>query len=158
MKHSVHQIFGGNLLDGVRNLRGCGPGLTPSGDDFIAGLLFGLHLLQKCRGRDFQPLADVVFRAAHSANIFSNTFLELARRGLFFGRLKELIQALLAGSETSLRRATERLLAVGASSGADLATGFFMTLQSQTGLAVRKPRKALKAGFCLYSREPLVAF
>ena len=126
----TRHIFQGRLLQGVRQLKGCGLGLTPAGDDFIAGLLIGLHLLQMLRGRDLQPTVDAVFRAARGKNIFSNTFLDLARRGLHFGHMKDLLLALTSGSKASVRRAGRKLLSVGETSGADLATGLFLTLQS----------------------------
>ena len=136
----VHQVFHGELLEGVRILKGCGVGLTPSGDDFIAGLLIGLNLLQKLRGQTFQPTADAVFSAAEGDNIFSNTFLDLARRGLLFGRMKDLLIALMTGSETSVKKAAGKLFVVGASSGADLATGFFLTVHEH-GRPVERWRK-----------------
>ena len=67
----VHQVFNGKLLEGIRYLRGCGFGLTPAGDDFIAGLLVGLNLLPKLRGQNLQPAMDAIFRAAQGDNIFS---------------------------------------------------------------------------------------
>ena len=124
-KRSVSQIFHGDRLNGVQTLSGCGLGLTPSGDDFIAGLLIGLHL----RGEN----TDDVFEAARSDNIFSSTFLDLARRGQIFGRMKDLILALRHDGEDGVRRCAERLFAVGGSSGADLGTGFFMTLRNGFG-------------------------
>jgi hypothetical protein len=129
VRRSVSQIFFGDRLKGVRALSGCGLGLTPSGDDFIAGLLIGLNL----RGTAFRGLAREIFAAARSDNIFSNTFLDLARRGLLFGRMKSLIWALGSDSEDAVRQAAERLFAVGGSSGADLGTGFFMTLRNGFG-------------------------
>ncbi len=177
---SAHRVFHGCLLEGIRNLKGCGPGLTPSGDDFIAGLLIGLHLLsqiESARGlaqsrtlrafgsrrirakrlglrqssgalakglafafeaplagepgagsRSLQALADAIFQVARGRNLFSNTFLDLARRGLLFGRVKDLLLALATGSDESIRYAMQQLLALGANSGADLATGLFMTV------------------------------
>ena len=133
VRRGVHQIMNGNLLNGVRSLKGCGMGLTPSGDDFIAGLLIGLNLLQQLRGRDYRKTADAVFETAKGGNAFSNSFLDLARRGLFFGRMKDLVLALVRDSEQAVRKSTERLLAIGASSGADLGTGFFMTVRGQMG-------------------------
>jgi hypothetical protein len=121
VKLGVDEIFHGDRLTGVRALRGCGLGLTPSGDDFIAGHLIGLHL----RGET----ADDVFEAARSDNIFSNTFLDLARQGRLFGRLKNLILALMHGGEKAVRETTTKLFAVGGTSGADLATGFYMTVR-----------------------------
>jgi hypothetical protein len=120
VKHSVHRIFHGDRLAGIRQLKGTGLGLTPSGDDFIAGHLIGLNL----RG---EP-TDEVFEAAQSGNIFSNTFLDLARQGRLFGRMKSLILALMTGR--GVRECTERLFAIGETSGADLATGFYMTVRS----------------------------
>ena len=118
VQRSVDEMFHGDRLKGVRALRGCGIGLTPSGDDFNAGLLVGLSL----RG---EP-TDKVFEAAQSDNVFSNTFLDLARQGRVFGRMKNLILALMSGR--GVRECTERLFAVGGTSGADLATGFYMTV------------------------------
>jgi hypothetical protein len=128
----AHQVFQGHLLEGIRSLKGCGLGLTPSGDDFIAGLLIGLNLLQELCGHAFQPTADAIFGAAEGDNIFSNTFLDLARRGLLFGRMKDLLFVLMTGSEASVQKATGKLFAIGASSGADLATGFFLTVHEQS--------------------------
>jgi len=126
---AVNQVFNGKLLAGIRQLRGCGFGLTPAGDDFIAGLLLGLHLLQRLRSQNLQPRMDAICRAARGGNLFSNTFLDLARRGLLFGRMKNLLVALTSGSRSSVRRTAEALFAVGETSGADLATGLFMTLR-----------------------------
>jgi Protein of unknown function (DUF2877) len=120
VKRSVHQIFHGDRLAGVRKLGGCGIGLTPSGDDFIAGHLIALNL----RGET----ANDVFEAARSNNIFSNTFLDLARQGRLFGRMKNLILALTHGSKMAVRECTEKLFAVGGTSGADLGTGFYLTM------------------------------
>ena len=126
----VHQIFHGRLLQGIRQLKGCGLGLTPAGDDFIAGLLIGLHITHRLRGKDARPTADAVFHAARGKNIFSNTFLDLARRGLLFGSMRDLLRALVSGSEGSVHRASRKLFGIGETSGADLATGLFLTLQS----------------------------
>jgi hypothetical protein len=128
IEHGAHQVFHGRLLEGVRRLKGCGVGLTPGGDDFIAGLLTALHVLQELGAQDFGRTIDAVFRAAHGSNLFSNTFLALAHQGLLFGRMKELLRALTAGTRNSVRKAAKALFAIGESSGADLATGLFLTL------------------------------
>jgi hypothetical protein len=73
---------------------------------------------------------DDIFEAARSDNIFSNSFLNLARQGRLFGRMKNLILALMHGSEDVVRECTERLFAVGETSGADLGTGFYMTARA----------------------------
>ena len=135
IRHGVDLMMNGHLLDGVRTLRGCGLGLTPSVDDFIAGLLIGLNLLQQLRGRDYQEIADGVFRIAKAGNIFSNSFLDLARRGLLFGRMKELVLALIHESDEMVRKSATRLMAIGGSSGADLGTGFLLTVRGEMGVS-----------------------
>jgi len=151
IRRGVRQIICGHVLDGVRTLKGCGLGLTPSGDDFIAGLLIGLNLLRQIsslEGRTFTPIptsgparpfgmefADEIFRAAKTGNVFSHTFLDLARRGLLFGRMKNLVHALLHQGEDAVRKSAAKLLAIGASSGADLATGFLLTVRGDLGVS-----------------------
>ena len=135
IRRGVYQMRNGHLLDGVRTLRGCGLGLTPSGDDFIAGLLIGLNLLQQLRGQDYQRIADEVFRIAKAGNVFSNSFLDLARRGLLFGRMKDLVLALMHESEEMVRKSAARLMAIGGSSGADLGTGFLLTVRGEMGVS-----------------------
>jgi hypothetical protein len=133
MTLGAEALLGDDPAEGARQLRGRGPGLTPGGDDFLAGHLFGLHALrrrQPARGLPgAAPLAArirAVHRAAVGSNPFSNTFLALARLGRPFGRLGSLLDALAHGRD--LDRAADALLAVGASSGADLATGLHLTL------------------------------
>ena len=125
----MDQILHGKLLAGTRQLKGCGLGLTPAGDDFIAGLLIGLDVLQKLHGLNLQPTIEAVYRAAKGDNLFSNTFLDLARRGLLFGRMKDMLVALTSGNRDSVHRAAEALFTVGETSGADLTTGLFLTLE-----------------------------
>ena len=133
----VDELFGGNLLEGVFLLKGCGMGLTPSGDDFIAGVLVGLHVVQLLRRRELGEVIDTIFRAALGDNIFSRTFLDLARRGLVSEKQRNLILALSDEHPDALRGAALNLFAMGATSGADLGTGFLMTLLEENGAVVR---------------------
>ncbi len=137
IQRGADQIFGGSLLEGVSMLKGCGAGLTPSGDDFIAGVLLGLHLVQQLRQRELRQVVDAIFHAAIGNNIFSNTFLELASRGLLFEKMRRLIMAMLGGEADTVRAAARDLFAIGATSGADLGTGFLMTLLEENGAVMR---------------------
>lgn len=146
ISHGVRQLLGGNLLIGIKALKGCGWGLTPSGDDFIAGLLIGLNLLQKTHREDLQNRIDAIFNASLGKNLFSNTFLDLASRGLLSGRIKDLILALMRGGEDAVRTSTEKLFAVGGTSGADLGTGFFMTVRDEGAAVMQWNRRAKVRG------------
>ena len=45
--------------------------------------------------------------------------------------MKDLLLSLITGSESSVRRAVRKLFGIGETSGADLATGLFMTLREE---------------------------
>jgi hypothetical protein len=131
------EIFGGDLLKGIALLKGCGYGLTPSGDDFLAGLLIALNVLQQTDRQDFRNTLEAVYYAALGDNIVSNTFLDLARRGLVFERMRDLLTALLQEGTDAVQSCGERLLDIGETSGADLATGFVMTLCNRSEAVAR---------------------
>ncbi len=133
VQRCVQDIFGGHLHRGIRRLRGCGFGLTPSGDDFIAGLLIGLNLLERIHRRDFGETRRLVYAAARSRNLLTDIFLSLAYEGRVCAKMKNLLTALLNAGAREIRRSTEELCSVGETSGADLATGFLLTVQSPPG-------------------------
>ncbi len=97
-------------------LKGCGQGLTPSGDDFLAGAMLGLRL----RGRGGQRR---ILRAALGGNLVSNAFLRVAARG----RVNEAVQAWLAAPAASGRLA--RAASFGHTSGSDLLCGVLWALR-----------------------------
>jgi hypothetical protein len=121
-------LFGEDPALGALRLKGRGPGLTPGGDDFLAGHLFGLQALRRMGGRGLSRRSAAVHRAALGSNPFSNTALTLARLGRPFGRLMALLEALATGSPQELADRADHVLAMGASSGADLAAGLHLTL------------------------------
>lgn len=128
-RQAVRQIFAGDLALGISQLKGCGPGLTPSGDDFLAGFLYGLYLWQKMYGHDLAPLREHVYQWAITSNLLAGTFLYHAKEGLVFARLKRFLEALCGGTKDELYLCTGELLLHGATSGADLAVGLCYTLR-----------------------------
>lgn len=137
MVRSARELFHGDLFAGIAGLKGCGPGLTPSGDDFLAGVLTGLHVVQQTWQRDFRNLQDAILVAATGDNLFSNNFLDMAHTGMVSEHVQALVTALVAGSAEEVAAATRKLLAVGSTSGADLATGLYMTVCDQGEFAMR---------------------
>lgn len=110
-------------------LRGAGPGLTPAGDDVIAGMLLALQVERQSRGSIPQALIERIYRQARGENPLSNAFLSHARAGRVFAAMKDLLNSLNEGAPAEIRRHALALLARGATSGADLATGFCLTLR-----------------------------
>jgi hypothetical protein len=126
----IHEIFYGDLFNGVQAVKGVGFGLTPGGDDFVTGLLLGLFVIQNVYGKDFSEIREQVYRLAVGKNLISNTFLYWAKEGLLFERWKSIIFALLDNEKDGMYDATRRLLSVGETSGADTAVGFLLTLKN----------------------------
>ena len=112
-------------LEAARPLLGLGPGLTPSGDDFLVGFLAGLHSLpgrttkRECFlcqfGNELGKLAAIV------TNEVAGTFVAHAGRGHFTESIVSLGRALVHGTDLTI--AAQTLLSFGASSGADTLAG-----------------------------------
>jgi len=132
IKTGVDALFGreGISLAGIRKLKGIGLGLTPSGDDFIAGHLAALNLLERLDRIDRSNLKSEIVSASRSDNLLSNSFISLAGGGYLFEGFKGLLAALTRGTGSEIRTATEKLISLGASSGSDMAVGFLMTMKN----------------------------
>ncbi len=121
-------------------LIGLGTGLTPSGDDFLCGLLAALW----CTSRESE--SDARFLAAWGAalatrldatSVVSATLLECAIAGSFCGAIRDLTAELARGPAdgrtAALGAAMDSLCAMGHSSGMDPAAGFLFGVSLQTG-------------------------
>lgn len=129
MRESVERMRDGDLAGGAASIRGRGFGLTPSGDDFLAGVLIALNVLQRMDGRSRAGPIDTIFRACGKGALLSDTFLSLARDGSVDEGMKRLVSALAAGERSGIRCGAKRVLDHGSSSGADLMTGFLTALR-----------------------------
>lgn len=106
----------------VSGLMGLGPGLTPSGDDILGGILIALH----CLGRLDQAgiLWDAIGREAHRTNRISQAHLYAAAHGMGAEVLHGWIHALQGEADRqTLYSLCERLGRVGHTSGWDAALG-----------------------------------
>ena len=111
----------------ARKLIGLGPGLTPSGDDFIGGLLIAMHAIGKPgqAGRLWSAISE---DARASTNPISLALLAAAAKGLGNASLHSTICAILAGANP--RPHVERLSSLGHSSGWDALAGAVAALNS----------------------------
>lgn len=117
----------GSIPDLTSRLMGIGFGQTPSGDDFILGLLAVLSL----QGRDLAGLRTIIHEYN---NPYSRTILEDACAGCFSEPLLALMNHLAEGSCPA--DVAEALLRVGSTSGQDTLAGMYYTLhQSCPGCA-----------------------
>ena len=108
-------------------LIGLGIGLTPSGDDFLVGLLAGL---EAARDPLRDPVAAAIAREApHRTTEFGAALLEHACSGEFSERLHDVLLAIASREVAALQRATARAMAYGATSGADTLAGLSCALE-----------------------------
>lgn len=115
----------------VPDLLGLGPGLTPAGDDVLAGLLVALAHRPDLR----DPLAAEVTRLAPSrTTALSATLLRSAAAGHALPAVVAVADALAGhGTPGDLAAAVGRLVAVGHSSGAALAHGLLRGARTVAG-------------------------
>ncbi|MBU1909781.1 MAG: DUF2877 domain-containing protein [Verrucomicrobia bacterium] len=131
-------LFGEDPAHGAQMLKGCGLGLTPAGDDFLAGVLIGLHLAwvgrvgptRRSDGLSQAALPiEIILAAALGDNVLSAAFLELAHEGRVNEAMKQLIITLTGKKAENVRAAADRVLAQGETSGADVLTGLVLAMQ-----------------------------
>lgn len=129
--HLCHALQTGAVLDeAVCALLGLGMGLTPSGDDVLAGLALALHLPQSPYHERFDDLGDALERHLHRTHVISAAFI----RDALYGEVSVPMQGficLLYGdyAERGERdRTIHTLTALGHSSGYDLLSGILAGL------------------------------
>ena len=113
----------------ARHLAGLGPGLTPAGDDWLAGWLVGLRCLATVApGGEALSLVEVgrtvVCAAAGRTTGFSLTLLEAAARGATAQPWHDLLDALAGVSPEPIDSAVREIVRRGATSGFDMLAGF----------------------------------
>ncbi|MFL6177933.1 MAG: DUF2877 domain-containing protein [Ornithinibacter sp.] len=112
------------IVDGIV---GRGPGLTPSGDDALAGALLVTHALGTGTA-----LADAVRARLGATTAVSAALLDAAADGYAARPVVTLVDAAVAGDAAAVTRALPSVLAIGHTSGADTVTGIRAALHSLT--------------------------
>jgi hypothetical protein len=119
----------GDVRSGVHLLKGTGYGFTPSGDDFIAGYLSGLHAVQRYFFKDVSEVRKAIRSASGTGNPVSDSFIRHATGGHFSEKGKTLLLALVRGDSSTVEETALKLLSIGETSGADFSTGLVCALQ-----------------------------
>jgi hypothetical protein len=135
----VRRVRGGLREGSVRDLRaglaaavGLGGGLTPSGDDFLTGLLGGLYCLG---GREAlrEAVRAAVGPLLGRTSLESARMVEAAGRGLFPEALGDLLVSLGRGPAARRGKALEKLIRTGSGSGEDMLAGVLTCLEYIAG-------------------------
>lgn len=112
-------------VDPVRDLVGRGGGLTPAGDDALAGALL---LLVATRSPSVARVAAAVRQRRSATTAVSATLLEAATTGHAAPQVVALVDAVAAGGPVEVAHALPDVVAIGHTSGRDLVAGLAATL------------------------------
>jgi hypothetical protein len=115
----------GDLRSVTRLLAGIGPGLTPSGDDSLAGVLLVTRILWGVRA---EPALARCAGEARTSRL-SRAFLSWAARGQLVAPVHDLLDALVRHDTEGVERCGRLVASVGASSGADTCLGISRALR-----------------------------
>jgi hypothetical protein len=146
---TMHQVLtdgdAAQMLEATSQLIGLGPGLTPSGDDFLVGCLRGLWLIRSNAAGAAQTLdrlRDVLLPDLDARTTrVGAAFIRYALEGAFAEVLDRAALALLAPSHPRVvQAAITRLLAQGDTSGTDTMLGLLTCLEALLSSLNREPR------------------
>lgn len=116
-------------------LLGLGPGLTPSGDDFVGGVLFARHAVALPGAAWTDAGAAIVARARSRTHPISAALLEDLATGEGHEPLHNLVESLARGAIEETWRAVQQLGRLGGSSGWDMLTGVLVGLAGTAALS-----------------------
>ncbi len=136
------------VAQGGRELIGLGPGLTPSGDDFLGGLLFAAHSLKTAFPQNYrweeEPVKALIDWASTQTHPISHTILRDHASGHGPEPLHELVASLLKGRDPG--RTLEwarRLIGIGDTSGWDILAGMLAGMLFVEGKLNARPVRFL---------------
>ena len=128
------------------DLLGLGPGLTPSGDDVLGGMLVALHAVGQA-GMAAELYAALAGAAPTATSPISDAFLRAAAEGLGCEALHAAIAAVLEGWAEAVSDRAEALGRIGHTSGWDALAGAMLVLQA-FGSTQRQPAGVAWAQIC----------
>ena len=110
-------------------MAGCGPGLTPSSDDFLCGMMAAMLARGGARGRVLRTM-DITQRMGCAArvktNVISGSFLIRSSQGLLSADVLDTVGQLFSNGPTqSLESAASRVITFGETSGTDTLSGIY---------------------------------
>jgi hypothetical protein len=144
--HLLRSLAGGDF-GGVsfasRALAGQGSGLTPSGDDFLIGVMFGVHSALPATE------AGAISKKIHHAsmgrtNRISEAWLAAAAEGQAIQAWHDLVEAILSHDRATVDRACQHITNLGHTSGADALTGFAAYHLARGSSACDSPKTPVK--------------
>jgi hypothetical protein len=134
LAHAAGRDDAHGAFEPARSLLGLGPGLTPSGDDFVGALLFGRRLLDDAPAWEATAARLVKEARVRTHAISAALFADLAA-GQAYAPLHRLATALARGCDA--HAAASDLVAIGHSSGWEMLAGLLIGLAGPAPLCAR---------------------
>jgi len=134
IRAGAQALRAGLWMEGARSLRGVGIGLTPSGDDFLAGVMFGLHVAARATGADAQPVVALMCDEALRGEPVRGepivkAMYRMARQARAFRSLKNLLAVIVFGRAEGVISCAQSVFSLGETSGTDLAAGLVWAME-----------------------------
>jgi len=119
-----------------RNLVGLGPGLSPSADDALTGLMVALWWSTDSLGGDIErvkKINEVVVSCVDRTTLLSQQLLKHAARGETNEAVEVLLNAIFVGEAEDVEAGAEKVLRIGETSGMDMMVGLLLGLRLGVG-------------------------
>jgi len=126
-RRALDRLHVADLEGAVSALAGLGPGLTPAGDDALAGMLLAMRA---SNGPDAEPLLHAAAARARTTAL-SLAFLRCAAAGQALAPAHRLLDAAARGDSGAALAAASAVAEVGATSGADFCYGLRAAIPSR---------------------------
>ncbi len=104
-------------------LIGLGPGLTPSGDDFVLGVFAAIYSFGMNKDIISSLKNIMAQKAKNKTNIISYNMLRQGAMGGFIEWAEDMADAVIYGDPQQIEAAFSRMLKIGSSSGSDISAG-----------------------------------
>jgi hypothetical protein len=115
-----------------RNLVGLGPGLSPSADDALTGLMVALWWFTGSLGGDIKrvkKINEAIISYADKTTLLSQQLLRHAARGETNETVEVLLDAIFVGDVEDVEAGAEKVLKIGETSGMDMMVGLLLGLR-----------------------------
>jgi hypothetical protein len=140
LTHAVASLLEGKFDDPVLYWLGRGPGLTPSGDDVLVGMIAALWFAGAIDSSIMTPIRQLLEDSARSLTTdISVEYLHYACQGLVIGGLRDLLVTLDRSDMSGTLDAVNRLHRFGHTSGMDCLLGAVTALRHLAGIHRHAP-------------------
>jgi hypothetical protein len=123
---ALHQGDSSGIHSCVEKLLGLGPGLTPSADDVLLGMLYVFHALPRKAPKGAQSFQKSIGHLCdRCTNQISAAYLKAMLAGAPFQRMEQVFRGLCAEEKLDIGKLTQ----IGGSSGSEMLLGMLIALQ-----------------------------